>query len=112
VNPQALANVTLAHYRELAEAYGGMLEAARRGDWDAVTAAELGCRARIEKLRALGEVPLDAAANQQKFALLQRLLADDAEIRDLALPWMRRLEDLIAGAGQARRVALRYGTAP
>jgi len=109
VNPQEL---TLGHYRALAESYAGMLEAARRGDWDAVTAAETGCRARIEELRALGDVALDAAAARRKFALLQRLLAADAEIRDLALPWMRKLEDLIAGAGNARRVALRYSSAP
>lgn len=109
MNPQ---DRTLERYRELADAYAGMLAAAQRGDWDAVTAAEHRCRARIDELRALGEVRLDAAATRQKFALLQRLLADDAALRDLALPWMRRLEDLIAGAGNARRVSLRYGSAP
>ena len=109
MSPQA---TLLRRYRELANAYTGMLTAAQQGDWNAVSAAELGCRARIEDLRAQGEVPLDAEATKQKFTLLQRLLADDAEIRDLALPWMRRLEDLLAGAGNARRLSARYGGAP
>ena len=102
----------LGSYQELADAYAGMLAAARSGDWDAVAAAELGCRPRLAALRALGEVALDLEAGKRKFALIQRLLAADAEIRDLAQPWMRRLEDLMSGARNTRRVSARYGSAP
>jgi flagellar protein FliT len=102
----------LSHYRALADTYAGMREAAQRGDWDAVAKAELGCRSRIEALRALGKAPLGEAARRQKFALIQAMLADDAAIRDLAQPWMRRLEDLIGSSRNARRVDASYGSAP
>jgi len=104
--------LALDHYQALADAYAAMRAAAQRADWDAVAAGELGCRPRIEALRALGDVPLDEDARRRKFALIQRMLADDAAIRDLAQPWMRRLEDLMGGSRNARRLGASYGSAP
>jgi len=104
--------LALGHYQALADAYAAMREAAQRADWDAVAAAELACRPRIEALRALGEVPLDEGARRRKFALIQRMLADDAAIRDLAQPWMRRLEDLMGRSRNARRLDASYGGTP
>jgi hypothetical protein len=102
---------TLGHYRELAEAYDLMLEAALDGDWDSVLATEQGCRARLAALRELGEVALDADAARQKFALIQRLLDCDASIRALAGPWMGRLQDLLGDASRAQRATAAYKAA-
>lgn len=109
MSPQAQA---LGHYGALEGAYAEMLEAARRGDWDAAAEAERACRPCVEALRALGEVPLDAAGRRLRFARLQRLLAADAAIRALAGPWMGRLQELLGDAGRARRLRQSYGSAP
>lgn len=100
----------LSLYETLSGLSTCMLAAARAGDWDAVIAAEEGCRAVIGKLRVLGAEPLAPAAGAAKRAILKKLLAEDREIRDLAQPWMRRLEAEMGTAGNARRLDASYGS--
>jgi flagellar protein FliT len=102
----------LSGYRRVAELSTQMLAAARRGDWDALVDVERCCRTEIDALRALGEHPLTPAEREEKQRILLRLLADDAEIRDLAQPRMKRLQDMLAAAGNARRLRASYGGPP
>ena len=82
----------LSLYETLSSLSSCMLEAARAGDWEAVVAAEQGCRAVIDKLRTLAAQPLLPTESTAKHGILKKLLAEDREIRDLAQPWMRRLD--------------------
>ena len=88
----------IQHYEAIAAASRRMLEAARAGDWDTVWHEEDHCRRLISTLkRSHTEVPATGHARRERLALLRTMLADDAEIRDLSEPWLRRLEALLAG---------------
>ena len=41
----------------------------------------------------------ELATYDQKLALMRAMLADDAEVRDLAEPWLARLQTLLGGRG-------------
>ena len=99
----------LSLYRKVSEASGEMLECARRGDWSALVAAERRCKAHIDKLRALGEQALSPADLAEKHRIIRKLLADDAEIRELAQPWMKRLQTFLASSDNERRLGASYG---
>lgn len=99
----------LSVYRKIAEISGVMLDCARRGDWDALVAAEQRCRAQIDQLRALGEREMQRTELEEKHRIIRKLLADDAEIRDLTQPWMKRLQTVLASTGNERRLDASYG---
>ena len=100
-------------YEAIAAASGRMLAAARAGDWDGLLAAEGECTALISRLQEQSADPeatlLGTGQQRRKAEILRRVLADDAEIRDRLHPWMRRLEELIGGARQGRRMQQGYG---
>jgi flagellar protein FliT len=87
----------LDHYDAIARASQLMLEAARHSDWDEVSRQEERCRILIAALKAASlEAPLRPADNRRRMDLLRRILADDAEIRGRADPWLKQLERLIS----------------
>ena len=94
-------------YEAIALASRCMLTAARRGDWDEVARLEDRCRELIEQLKAAaGFEPLDADAQRLRVRLLCGILADDAEIRARAEPWLAQLDQLIV-SGASRKDATR-----
>ena len=109
---------TIDHYASIAEASQRMVHAARANDWDALVEAEQECAARIAALQdhqsehGLGadggnlSGPGDA---KRRISLLSEILAHDAEVRELTTPWLRQLEQLLAGVGQAGRGHAAYG---
>ena len=97
--------VTLWYYESIAAASGRMLRAAQEGDWDALIDQEKVCAALIEALRACGaEQRLSESSIKRKSAILRKVLAEDAEIRRLTQPWLRRLEELLHSSANARRL--------
>jgi flagellar protein FliT len=87
----------LDHYEAIARASQRMLVAAKESDWDEVTRQEERCRTLIAALKAASlEAPLRPADNRRRMELLRRILADDAEIRGRADPWLKQLEQLIS----------------
>jgi flagellar protein FliT len=87
----------LEHYEAIARASQRMLDAARASDWDEVERQEERCRTLVAALKAAalgGSLP--PAENRRRLDLLRRILADDAEIRGRADPWLKQLEKLIA----------------
>lgn len=100
---------TLQHYESIAVASGEMLTAARAGDWDALIAAESRCAASIKALAAVGDArPASESERARRIELIRKVLADDAAIRDLTQPWLRRLEDFLHSAGNTRRLQNAY----
>ena len=104
-----MGDAMLSLYREIAQASASMLECARRGDWDALVQAEGRCRTLIDELRALGNLELSRAELDEKHNIIRKLLADDAEIRDLAQPWMKRLQTMLTSSQNEQRLGAMYG---
>ena len=97
-----MTSALLNYYQAIERASQDMLEAARRGNWDEVLKLEGACALLISQLKhnaatsALGQ---DEA--QFKSRIMQRILVNDAEIRQLAEPWLDDLDALLAGKPQS-----------
>ena len=100
----------LNYYEAIERASADMLCAARAGNWDEVVKLEGACVLLISQLKnAAQERPKDRAveaydvdprvldAARAKSRIMQRILVNDAEIRQLAEPWLQDLEDTLAG---------------
>jgi flagellar protein FliT len=88
----------LHYYEAIEKASVEMLEAARAGRWNEVVKIEGACMVLIGQLKlAAREAQLDAEANRAKSRIMQRILVNDAEIRNLAEPWLGELEQMMAG---------------
>lgn len=97
-------------YEEMTHLSARMVDAARRNDWDNL----------IELERSVGELRLRIAGEddnnrlgiserERKAALIQRILADDAEIRRHTEPWMEQVRQFLGGARKKRQVDQTYG---
>jgi flagellar protein FliT len=95
----------LSYYEAIERASADMLAAARAGNWDQVVKLEGACVLLITKLKQAAEqvdprAPAAIEAAQAKSLIMQRILVNDAEIRQLAEPWLAELDDTLAGRGQ------------
>jgi flagellar protein FliT len=98
----AMNTALLNYYQAIEKASQDMLEAARAGNWDQVLKLEGACALLISQLKqtAANEKPLGSQEAQFKSRIMQRILVNDAEIRQLAEPWLDDLDDLLAGRTQ------------
>ena len=87
----------LQYYQAIEKASQDMLQAARQGDWDQVLKLEGACALLISQLKhnAAGRTMGEDEA-QFKSRIMQRILVNDAEIRQLAEPWLEDLDNLLA----------------
>jgi flagellar protein FliT len=91
----------LSYYQAIEKASQDMLEAARQGNWDHVLKLEGACALLISQLKhQAAEKPLGEDEAQFKSRIMQRILVNDAEIRQLAEPWLDELDDLLAARPQ------------
>jgi flagellar protein FliT len=94
----AMTNALLNYYQAIEKASQDMLQAAREGNWDAVLKLEGACALLISQLKhnaAKQQLGEDEA--QLKSRIMQRIIVNDAEIRQLAEPWLDDLDQLLAG---------------
>ncbi len=95
---QPVGQVLLQYYEAIEQASQDMLAAARDGNWDRVVKLEGACAVLISQLKhAAAEQRLGADAAQAKARIMQRILLNDAEIRQLAEPWLEDLDQMLAG---------------
>jgi len=95
---QAMTASLLNYYEAIEQASHDMLEAARSGNWDQVLKLEGACAVLISQLKSTAaQQPLGNDEAQFKSRIMQRILVNDAEIRQLAEPWLDELDDLLAG---------------
>ena len=96
---EVLMNTELITYYETIErASAEMLEAARAGQWEEVLRLEGACMVLISELKHLAnKAEVDAESRKAKSRIMQRILVNDAEIRNLAEPWLEDLEKMMAG---------------
>jgi flagellar protein FliT len=91
-------NSLLNYYEAIEQASHDMLEAARIGNWDHVVKLEGACALLISQLKhAAGNTTLAPEEAKLKSRIMQRILLNDAELRQLAEPWLEDLDDLLAG---------------
>jgi len=90
--------VLLNYYEAIEKASQEMLAAARAGNWDHVVKLESACALLISQLKhAAASQALGPEEAQLKSRIMQRILVNDAEIRQLAEPWLEDLDNLLAG---------------
>ena len=94
----------LGYYEAIAHASRLMLQAASRADWRSLEHAHACCEELIRCVQATGLKPdtLDSTARRRRMEIMRQLLADDARIRDLTQPALRRFDALLAGERLSR----------
>ncbi len=88
----------LNYYEAIERASADMLSAARAGDWEQVVKMEGACVLLISQLKqAASNDSLSNAGAQRKARIMHRILVNDAEVRQLAEPWLDQLDQLLGG---------------
>jgi flagellar protein FliT len=96
-------------YEEMTSLSARMVEAARRNDWDDLIELERSVGSLRLRIADDENNRLDRSERERKAALIQRILADDAEIRRHTEPWMEQVRQFLGGARKKRQVDLTYG---
>ncbi len=95
---EAMKVALLSYYEAIEQASSDMLLAARSGDWDQVVKLEGACAVLISQLKhAANGSGMGTEEAQLKSRIMQRILINDAEIRQLAEPWLDDLDGILAG---------------
>ena len=82
-----------------------MLAAARDSEWKLLARLELDCRQMIDELSSdENGQQLDDMEHKRRCEIIHRILADDAEIRDLAEPWMARAKQFLTSLALERKM--------
>lgn len=97
-------------YESSAKIMEQMLIAARQSAWEKVTELEQSYMLKIEVIKTLEQnlrlqaETLSPADHSRKQKLVQKILADDGEIRNLLYPVMHRITDMIFDAQLHARI--------
>jgi flagellar protein FliT len=85
-------------YRAIERGSADMLAAARSGDWNRVVVIEGACVLLINRLRAASRITqLEPDERVHKQRIMERILVNDAQIRQLAEPWLDDLDRALHG---------------
>lgn len=96
-------------YQRLLTFSNNMLAHARNDDWAALIESEMVYVAEVEKLQNYEiDAMLDENQQEEKLALLEKLLEQDKEIRERLLARRQELEKLISSASQKKKVEDAY----
>lgn len=99
----------IATYQDILAVTEQMLQAARCGDWERLTALEKAREYLFERVIASGlQEPLGEASRQRKIDILRRILACDTEITNIVDPWTERLQRLLSSVGHEKRLRRAY----
>ena len=99
-------------YETIAVITDQMLAAARNADWVQLAALENICAQHVESIKNNEQTPAQGAMREQKVKIIQKILADDREIRNITDPWMTQLSMQINNIGSQRKLANAYGANP
>ena len=95
---QAQQAELLSYYKAIEQASADMLAAARLGDWNQVVKLEGDCVLLISQLKeASQQRALNVEESKAKSRILQRILVNEGEIRNLVEPWLPEIERMMAG---------------
>jgi flagellar protein FliT len=97
-NNTAAQGELLSYYKAIEQASADMLAAARTGDWDQVVKLEGACVLLISQLKEAAQGrQLNPEESKAKSRILQRILLNEGEIRNLVEPWLPEVDRIIAG---------------
>lgn len=101
---------SLALYESMNTLSAQMVEAATACNWDRLVELEQDCVGLARHLESNGEpIPLSETERARKRDLIRRILADDAEVRRHAEPWMEQVRQFLGGGARERSVRRAYG---
>lgn len=98
-------------YEEMSALSAHMAEAARAHEWDRVIDLENAVAALRNTLMSDTSpgTALSATDQTRKAALIQKILADDAEVRRHTDPWMERVRHFLGRNNQRKKLEHAYG---
>lgn len=97
-------------YKSIVNITGAMLSAAQAEDWvQVVNHGQEYCET-VERLRDIepNEPPLDGEARAIKYDLLVQILDNDAAVRDLAMPQLKNLSQMLGRMRRQQSLLLAY----
>ncbi|MEI6300721.1 MAG: flagellar protein FliT [Betaproteobacteria bacterium] len=99
---------TMRHYESISVLSAAMLAAARNGDWDDLVAVQQHCADSVDALRTLPEPVLDSSQRQRKLEIIRKILAEDAQVRNLTQPRLAELDRLLRGMKTQHKLGQAY----
>lgn len=98
-------------YLQLASTTSLMAAQARAKEWDRLPALEEQCATVVERLKQIAREPLDPAQLDQAQRLMERIRADQDEVRRLVKPQLERLVATMARLQKQGELDKAYGLA-
>ncbi|MGM8848896.1 flagellar protein FliT [Salinicola halophyticus] len=99
----------IEQYRQLLEVSSRMLGLAREQEWEALVQCEAGYVVSLQRVRSLDEVQsLSDSEREQKFSLLEQILAQDAETRRVLESRREELSHLIGSSRRQQALGQAY----
>ena len=103
-------NPVIENYESLSSIMGEMRVAATQGEWDHLVELEKQCSRRVKTMKAQdAAIAIDENTRLRKVALIRKILADDAEIRNSTELWMGQLQHIMQSNRQEQRLQHAYG---
>lgn len=101
-------SLLIEDYQRLSGITGQMRDAAVGGEWDRLVSLEKECKLKVEEIKPHDCVPTNPDERAQKLALLKKILADDADIRNRTESWMEQLQRIMQSARSEQRLQNTY----
>ncbi len=101
-------SLLIEEYQTLSDITGQMRAAAIGGEWERLISLEEECSRKVEAIKPHDGIPSDPAERAQKIALLKKILADDADIRNRTELWMEQLQRIMQSARSEQRLQQTY----
>ena len=101
-------SLLIEDYQQLSGIIGQMREAAVVGEWDQLISLERECSRKVEAIKPRDCVPSNPDERAQKLALLKKILADDADIRNRTESWMDQLQRIMQSNRSEQRLQKTY----
>jgi len=99
----------IENYEILAALTAQMRKAAEHGNWEELISIEKQCDSLLASMKKIdAETNLDESTRRHKNQLIQKILADEDEIRGLTHDWMEQLEKLLQSNIQEQRLYRTY----
>jgi flagellar protein FliT len=90
------AQTLIPAYTALADTMAQMLAAAKQNNWDKVSELEAGYLENVAQIKVLERTSILAQETKsQKIEIIQRILADDHQLKLLIHPWMQKLSQWV-----------------
>jgi flagellar protein FliT len=101
-------SLVLEDYQRLSGITGQMRDAAVGSEWDRLIALEQECKRKVEEIKPRDVIPSSPDERAQKLALLKKILADDAAIRNRTEGWMEQIQRIMQSNRSEQRLQQTY----